>query len=166
MTTTHLLIDNLVFAKKKEQMEGFLSLADCPRLRESYPSSPDAVSNVGQGIHYVLQGRVDELGRSLLHLSIEVDLLTLCQRCLQAMPVHLSLAFNYRVHDVVDADAEQDDIDIIEPDLHMDLVALIEDEVLMAMPIAVTHEQPCGVSSMQSGEKPNPFAVLKDLLKS
>jgi uncharacterized protein len=51
----------------------------------------------------------------------------------------------------------------------MDLVALIEDEMLMALPIAPVHAEDCndnlhnGVA--ESGEKPNPFAVLKGLIK-
>jgi uncharacterized protein len=47
----------------------------------------------------------------------------------------------------------------------MDVVQLIEDEIIMALPIAPTHEQNCGPQVMQSGEKPNPFAVLKGLIK-
>jgi uncharacterized protein len=48
----------------------------------------------------------------------------------------------------------------------MDLQKLIEDEIIMATPIAPTHEGHCAQGTMQSGEKPNPFAVLKGLIKS
>jgi uncharacterized protein len=47
----------------------------------------------------------------------------------------------------------------------MDVIALIEDELIMAMPIAPTHNHDCVKLVTQSGEKPNPFAVLKDLVK-
>ncbi len=47
----------------------------------------------------------------------------------------------------------------------MDIIALIEDEMLMAMPIAATHDQHCTDVLSESGDKPNPFAVLKGLIK-
>jgi uncharacterized protein len=43
----------------------------------------------------------------------------------------------------------------------MNLTELIEDELLIAMPIAPLHEADCIKATMQSGEKPNPFAILK-----
>ena len=48
----------------------------------------------------------------------------------------------------------------------MDIAALIEDEIIMALPIAPMHEVICGEVVTQSGEKPNPFAVLKGIIKS
>jgi len=48
----------------------------------------------------------------------------------------------------------------------MDLLTLIEDEIIIATPIAPLHEGNCAHGTMQSGEKPNPFAVLKGLIKS
>ena len=47
----------------------------------------------------------------------------------------------------------------------MNVLQLIEDELLLAMPIAPTHAEACNKASMQSGEKPNPFAVLKGKIK-
>jgi uncharacterized protein len=58
-----------------------------------------------------------------------------------------------------------DDYDMQQVSLNMDIVALVEDEIIMAMPIAPTHEQLCGEIVSQSGGKPNPFAILKGLIK-
>ena len=52
-------------------------------------------------------------------------------------------------------------MDWLEINSEMDVHELIEDELLLAMPIAPAHEGACSRLSMQSGEKPNPFAVLK-----
>jgi len=60
---------------------------------------------------------------------------------------------------------ESDEIDWLEASQEMDLTALIEDELLIAMPIAPMHETDCLKTSLQSGEKPNPFAVLKGKFK-
>ena len=59
-----------------------------------------------------------------------------------------------------------DDYDLQQANKAMDLTALIEDEIIMAMPIAPMHEGACSEATMQSGEKLNPFAVLKGLIKS
>lgn len=82
------------------------------------------------------------------------------------MPLKMKLDFNYLITDIDDTDVEDsDDIDLQEPSQTMDLIALIEDEIIMAMPIAPIHEEDCGAIATQSGEKPNPFAVLKGLIK-
>ncbi len=91
------------------------------------------------------------------------------------MPLNMHREFNYLINDTPlsefeFSDIEQnDDIDLVEPSPAMDLVSLIEDEMLMALPIAPAHEEDCSASInkgvTQSGEKPNPFAVLKGLIK-
>lgn len=170
MTAT-LLIDNLAFAKKHEHIEGELSAAECTRLSElilsfdaeARPLAADAVR-----IHYRLQGSVDAMAQHYLNLKISAECSVICQRCLAKMPVGLALEYNYLLAAFDEADAElndSDDIDLQEPSQAMDVVALIEDEVLMAMPIAPTHSEACGAGLMQSGEKPNPFSVLKGLIK-
>jgi len=87
------------------------------------------------------------------------------------MPLKLALNYNYvigdvNVNDVEASDIEgSDDIDLQEASQTMDLIALIEDEIIMAMPIAPIHEEDCGAIITQSGEKTNPFSALKGLIK-
>ncbi len=87
------------------------------------------------------------------------------------MPLILALNFNYSISDMPEGDLlanaadETDDIDLQPVSQHMDVIALIEDELIMALPIAPVHEQACASLVNQSGEKPNPFAVLKSLIK-
>jgi uncharacterized protein len=172
MSKQTLLIDNIAFAKKNERLAGELSLEDCPRLDELLQSSTDSkVSHTGL-ISYVLQGKVDAVGQHILQLSIACKLATSCQRCLNAMPLNLNLNFYYLIGEVSDTDVEavdvdnSDEYDLQQANKTMDLIALIEDEIIMAMPIAPMHEEGCTEAAMQSGEKPNPFAVLKGLIKS
>jgi uncharacterized protein len=88
------------------------------------------------------------------------------------MPLNLNLNFYYLIGEVSDTDVEavdvdnSDEYDLQQANKTMDLIALIEDEIIMAMPIAPMHEEGCTEAAMQSGEKPNPFAVLKGLIKS
>ena len=165
MNTHSLLIDNIAFAKHDEHIEGTLTLAECTRLADLLQSAE---------IHYTLQGE-NNLGRFMLNLQLDASLQVSCQRCLNPMPLHLQREFHYLINDTPLSDNEFtdleqiDDVDLQEPSQAMDLVALIEDEMLMALPIAPTHEVDCSGTInkglTESGEKPNPFAVLKGLIK-
>ncbi len=174
MTNQTFFIDNVSFAKKNERLTGELSLTDCPRLNELLVHSAEnshSNNRPAGTISYQLQGKTDAAGQHLLDLSITTNLTTTCQRCLNEMPLKLSLKFNYLIGDVSDVEIEAGDIDSDEVDMQqssqaMDMIALIEDEIIMAMPIAPIHNEDCGEIITQSGDKPNPFAVLKGLIKS
>ena len=78
----------------------------------------------------------------------------------------LNLDFDYIICKELPVEAnENDDTDWIEAAPEMNLQVLIEDELLLAMPISPMHNHDCSKQSTQSGEKPNPFAVLKSLIK-
>ncbi len=167
---TNITIDNLAFAKNNERLAGRLQLADCQRLQAILAQSLQytaAAGEVGQ-IQYELIGRANAL-QHFLQLNISASLMTACQRCLNAMPLTLTLSFNYLISDINDEAFEalelddHDDYDMQQASPSMDVAALIEDEVIMALPFAPTHAEDCAAPTMQSGEKPNPFAVLKDL---
>jgi uncharacterized protein len=174
MSKHSILIDNLAFSKKNEYLKGELSVEDCPRLYELLKSSNAASvrsSSTLGSIGYILQGKSDAAGQHLLHLSLTTNITTICPRCLSKMPLKLNLSFNYLIGNVSDTDVEavdidnSDDFDLQQASKSMDVIALIEDEVIMAMPIAPMHEEGCIVLVNQSGEKLNPFAALKGLIK-
>ncbi len=174
MSNHPIFIDNVAFAKKNEHLAGELTLADCPRLSELLK---DTTKNVqpknadADSISYTLQGKTDAVGQHYLHLTLAANLITTCQRCLNDVPLKLALNFNYLIGEMSDIDVgasdidDRDDIDLQQASQNMDIIALIEDEIIMAMPIAPIHEVDCGAIIGQSGEKPNPFAVLKGLIK-
>ena len=60
---------------------------------------------------------------------------------------------------------EEDEIDRIPADAHLDVLALIEDEVLLGLPLSPRHE--FGVCEAAAGNAPageqHPFAVLRKL---
>lgn len=164
---TTLLIDNIAFAKKNERLSGGLLFAQCPRLADVLK---DAAGHQQNQVQYTLLGKTDATGRLFLHLSINCELTTQCQRCLDNVALQFQLDFDYLIVDNID-EAEGDELDsedtydLQQASKTMDLVQLIEDEVLIAIPIAPMHANNCGQSKVQSGEKPNPFAVLKELIK-
>jgi len=175
MTKHTIIIANLAFAKRNERLTAKLSLFDCSRLSAFLNTdSSKALNNFKPSatIEFNLSGKQGSHGQAFLSLTLQANLTCLCQRCLNELPLKLELSFNYQISDMVEADLmsaeldEPDDVDLQPISQHMDVVALIEDELIMAMPIAPVHDHACASLSNQSGEKPNPFAVLKTLIKS
>jgi uncharacterized protein len=161
LTMNDLIINNVEFAQTQQTLAGEIDAANCERLAEIL-----AASGTGAHIHFKLTGAAKQLRNPSLHLSIDAQLPVTCQRCLDEMQVQLNLDFDYIICDELPIETdENDDTDWLEASPDMDVQALIEDELLLAMPIAPMHDHDCSQQSMQSGEKPNPFAVLKGLVK-
>jgi len=166
MSKPPFFIDNIAFAKSHEKLHGDLTLNDCSRLAELLSEQRGNSESVQDQIHFQLEGHINSARQPQLLLAIQADLTVTCQRCLEPMPLTIDLEYKYLISNVESDDLdENDDIDLQEPNANMDLVALIEDEIIMALPIAPTHTEDCGPQVTQSGEKPNPFAVLKGLIK-
>jgi uncharacterized protein len=156
-----LIIHNVEFAQSQQILTGEIDAAKCERLAETLIAS-------GKGAHigFKLTGSAKQLRHPSLHLHITAKLPVACQRCLGEMQVQLSLDFDYIICNEMPAETdENDDTDWLEAAPDMNLQELIEDELLLAMPIAPMHDHDCSKQSTQSGEKPNPFAVLKGLVK-
>jgi uncharacterized protein len=178
MNSQSLIVDNIAFAKRGEHLTGQLAIKDCPRLlaflQSKAPNGADTEKYIlsTHDIIFSLTGEIDATGRYFLHLKFSAALNTYCQRCLDAMVLNLPLSFHYLISDALAGlvdDAlvdDSDDFDLQEPNQAMNLLRLIEDELIMAMPIAPTHDFDCVRLTMQAGDKPNPFAVLKGLIKS
>jgi uncharacterized protein len=108
-----------------------------------------------------------------LSLSASAGVWMTCQRCLQAVRVPLDLQRHIRfVADEDTAarmDAESDD-DVLALERSLDIRTLVEDELLLALPIVPRHEH-CPVALPTSAEPddasgaaaPNPFAALEAL---
>ena len=107
-----------------------------------------------------------------LHLEAEAVLPLVCQRCLNPVDVPLAVNRSFRfVADEATAAAEDDEAeeDLLALSRSFDLVELVEDELLMEVPVAPRHEvcpEPVKMSSVDavfetaSAEKEHPFAVL------
>lgn len=160
MKTT--LINNIEIAKSQTPLSGEMAVDDCSRLTE-------VVNNGNQSqlkIHYSLVGGEAKFHLPSMHLTVEASLPLICQRCLEPMQLDLSLAYDYVVSESEPEEIEGDDnVDWVETSREMDVNELIEDELLIALPLAPTHEQKCKPLKLESGEKHNPFAALKGLVK-
>lgn len=112
-----------------------------------------------------------------LHLKVHGTFPMECQRCLTPVDVPLDVERSFRfVADEATAEAHDDDCeeDLLAISREFDLRELIEDELLMALPVVPKHEVcPASVPLASSDEdfeeanaaKPNPFAALAGLRK-
>lgn len=122
-----------------------------------------------QGTHKASDAVPEQLW---LHLEARTQLPQTCQRCLgvYAQPVEVDRWFRF-VADEAMAEAEDDDCeeDLLVMAPRFDLLRLIEDELLMALPLVPMHPvcpKPVSLSSAEGGavpERPNPFAALEAL---
>ncbi|MEI8028184.1 MAG: YceD family protein [Comamonadaceae bacterium] len=118
--------------------------------------------------------RFDEAGAEQvwLHLTVDTSLPLACQRCLGPVDIKVAVNRSFRFVQSEQAALEQDedaeeDILVFSPEFK--LVDLIEDEVLLALPVVARHEA-CPVEvklavadpgfDTAGEEKSNPFAVL------
>lgn len=170
MNQLPIIINNLHFSAQKQTLSGVIDAFAFERLRDALVQ--DAANAEAQNqVRYTLSGWLDVQNRAFLALSLEAGLLMQCPRCLTAVAVPITLKFTYLLtqqteEEMLESEAMEDDVDLIEMDTQMDVGLLIEDELLVALPIAPAHAQACADLTLSSGEKTNPFAQLKQLKKS
>ena len=160
-----ILIDPQAFAAKGETLNGSVALNDLDeRVWSPDIAAPQSV------LHYALHGGTDKWQRPFLELSVSGDLPLHCQRCMQAVKftldeqVRITLFDNEEnLDEAMLADEELEGM-LLEPEL--DVLTLVEDQILMALPISPKHEH-CDNADLTAANqnKPNPFAVLAGLKK-
>lgn len=118
----------------------------------------------------------DDQGLAVTRLQFETEVRMICQRCLDEVVLPLSDE-SYFVAVVPGADTsllpqEYDVLELDEKDKTLDVLALIEEELLLALPIIPMHpegrcEHPDGYIQSDLGEdetaRTNPFSVLAQL---
>ena len=162
---TNCIINNLEFAQKQQQITDNFAPNSLNRLAQTLALTDENAQLAN--INFTITGDTKRFRQPSLHLHIKSSLPVICQRCLDEMSVDIALDFDYLLSNSPADDVEDsDEIDWLEISAEMSVRDLVEDELLLAMPIAPVHEAGCSKHSMQSGEKPNPFAVLKQLKKS
>lgn len=132
----------------------------------------------------VLHGPQRGPRRMTLRAAVRGDVELVCQRCLRPFARALDAAFEVEVSDQsLPARAPQAPIESVEelvcaPGERMDIVALVEDEALLALPFAarcgraeceargdLAGDRPCAADNA-GAVRDNPFAALKDMLSN
>lgn len=170
-------LDAKAFVLAGARLEGHKSLLKYERLaQEAKGLHPDLrVDWVAVGEWRPEVG--NEAGQLWMHLQARADFPMVCQRCLGPVDVPLQVDQWFRfVADEATAEALDDEVeeDLLALSREFDLHELIEDELLMALPVVPKHDEcPTSVPLASSdddfeeanAEKPNPFAALAALRK-
>jgi len=106
-------------------------------------------------------------GEYLLQLVVTGVIPLLCQRCLKAVPFDLDvdnlLELVPEGAELSQDELEDDTRDFLPVAKELDVAELVEDEILLALPVAPRHEK-CGLpGAADAGERSNPFAALAGL---
>ncbi len=125
-----------------------------------------------------LQFGLDERHRRIVEGSIETCVEVVCQRCLEQTNAELKESFKLGI---VESEAQierlPDDVDPwLTTEIRLALVDILEEQLILAMPIVSYHPQGCKSVLVESGEgtakgetriamqrDDNPFAVLRKL---
>ncbi|ADU68794.1 23S rRNA accumulation protein YceD [Pantoea sp. At-9b] len=135
----------------------------------------DSVVSVDSDVECAMSFAVDNQRLAVLQGTADVQVTLLCQRCNQPFPhqVHISYCFS-PVSTEEQAEALPEAYEPVDVDDfgEIDLLAVIEDEIILALPVVPVHDsEHCEVSDADmvfgqlpaEAEKPNPFAVLASL---
>jgi uncharacterized protein len=156
------VIDCLEFARSGGVLDRSVGLGELPRLADLLTTTAGVLS-------VRLEGWRDEQGKSWLQLDIAGEPVLRCQRCLGGVKFPLSIRSRLQLiapgEDWPDDDLVDDDADAIEAEAALAVLPLIEDEVLLALPIAPRHEQCEAPSANASVPGSSPFAALVALKK-
>jgi uncharacterized protein len=168
-------LDVAAFAEAKGHLEGRDSLSKFKRLtEETRRQEGDFI------VHWQADGErrraVDGSQRPAVHLRAEAELPLTCQRCMGPMTAPLRVDRHFVFVPDEDTAAALDDEsedDVLALTADFDLPALIEDELLMTLPLVPRHED-CPVPVRLSAEdadfdagevQEHPFAALAALKK-
>lgn len=161
------LLDPLACVEKHRRFGGVLSLAKMERLQDSLAATDSEISFT---LSFGKEGRI-----ATVTGTVTTELSLICQRCGQAMMWPIQRQIKLGIVTLLD-EAERLPV-VYEPllldeDQQISIGALIEDELLLALPIVARHDD-CGIplasaekSCLDAEEKVNPFAVLKQLQKN
>ncbi|GAA5523642.1 large ribosomal RNA subunit accumulation protein YceD [Microbulbifer aestuariivivens] len=161
------IVDARKLVQREQQLSGSVPAEALERLAAVVESVDDGVQvelSFGRDLnrHMVVEGRV------------RCDVQLLCQRCLKPMPesvdagVHWGIVWSEEQGKSLSKDLDP----VIQEGDELNLYQVLEDEILLNLPMVAYHEEECvprdkfqfGDASMEEGEqRENPFKVLEQL---
>ncbi|KKO44292.1 hypothetical protein WG68_16455 [Arsukibacterium ikkense] len=165
-------LDPVKAAQKRSIFDGIVPLQTLTRLTESLVEKQGDVA-------VRIECGTDEQGLAVLQGEAAVQVVVCCERCGEPMTLALDSRFTYtpvKGDDDAALALIPERYDIIVRDEHgeINLRQLVEDELILALPLFPMHDATdCNISAdaMSFGdigpepEKPNPFAILQELKK-
>lgn len=171
-------LDVAAFARDAGELAGEWPAQSLPRLAEG--AAPDAPASGWPAVRWALKGEVRQpkggKAELWLHVGCQADVALTCQRCLkpvqEAIEVDRWIRFVETEAEAAALDLDSDD-DVLALPRHLDARELLEDELLLALPLVPRHDAcpeplPQGDEPDEAAEeeRPNPFAKLAALKRS
>ena len=190
-------LDLFEFARSGRQAAGLVRVSQLPRMLNEVPAeAPERESAFTWQAEGATQPELQDDGtegpQPYLRLAIHGSAWLECQRCLTPYKQAFNVDATYRIVNT-EAEAEEfpldeDEVDVIVGSTHFDLIDLIEEELLLNLPLVPKHDVcPEVHESLVSGaageegegdeaaqgeaedggepDRPNPFAALEALKK-
>ncbi len=120
-------------------LDGVVEISSLPRLSQLL------VDNDGR-VQVYLEFEADDQRRDRIQGKISANINVYCQRCLESMPLALNVDIDAAAV-ISDEKAQQlpRDIDpVMLDEEELKIYELVEDELLLALPIVTMHDEPCG----------------------
>lgn len=168
-------LDVAALAHDDASLAGEWPAASLERLADA--AAPEAPATGWPALRWSLRGEIRQpkggKPQTWLHLTAAGQVALTCQRCLKA--VHEDIDIDRWIR-FVDTEAEaaaldvDSDDDVLALPRHLDARELIEDELLLALPLVPRHDvcpdplpMPADEDVAEEEERPNPFAKLAAL---
>lgn len=173
-------LDVLAFARAGQSLSGQWPLSQAQRLAEQLQLSPEACTASAGDVEWSLEGgqaRVRGQSQTALKLKARALLPLRCERCLETVywSIAIEREFVFAPNEQVAADwDEESEADVLVLSPCFNALELIEDELLLEIPLVPKHER-CPVQLPHqaqtsdfalpeaSSERPHPFAALAHL---
>ncbi|MDD5250560.1 MAG: YceD family protein [Rhodocyclaceae bacterium] len=154
------VIDSLEFARQGRKLDGRVAVAQLERLA-------DLLANQAGSLVFELLGERDAEGNNCLRLRVAGSLNLRCQRCLSPLPYAVDIDSRLMLvapgGEWPDEELADDGTDAIEASRELAVLPLVEEEVLLDVPVVPRHEI-CGLpAATETEHRPSPFAVLAKL---
>lgn len=169
---SQLFIDAFELARDQATIEGCFPLVALPRLAS-------ALVRADGEVRYRIHGQTDDQGHPVARMDLHADLALECQRCNQTFNFRLEREALFRFvgseEELNALPIEDDEVDVIMGERHMDVATWIEDEAILSLPLVPRHElddaaclpaaEPAAEEgvSRNSTAREHPFAVLASL---
>ena len=157
------VIDSLAFAREGGVLHGELPVASLTRLLDLLTDSTGRIA-------YRLRGRMGPRSEPRLILEVDGVLSVRCQRCLEGIghPVRIRslLELVEDEREPTQEEIEDDAKDFLVARKELDVEALVEDEIILALPVAQRHEDcvlPDLGGRLEEVERGSSFSVLASL---
>ena len=139
-------LDVRAFARLSGSITAITPLPDMPRLAAEQVTEA-APGDLAQGVRWTVTGLTKDLRggahQTWMHVQAETRLHMICQRCLDPMEQPLEVDRHFRFvssEQAAETEDDQAEEDLLVASPAFDAMTLIEDELILALPLVPRHE--------------------------